>query len=369
MRRRHRRGSRREFTVGAAPGCRLLPIKWESPRPLRCFIADSKLLAALDFMADKVDIVSNSWGSSPRRASWHDRRQPHPRTGRDRRPARPRDRIPVGGGERELPDPARRGRWTCRSRAAGTRTARWIGVETARVFRTQSRRTFPASMHVAALASNAQRSHYSNYGTRHRHLRPVAATSHEYRRRDVVTGLGITTAIGGTMQRQYRSAFGGHVERDAARGRHRGARDLRQPGADRAGGDRRCLKRTASKDLDFQDLSANAARKLRSRHVLGRIADRPVRQGALHHYRRSRRHVEPVVRSWPRGRGGGGGCGASASVRPPAGPAPVELARSGHSRQRGDGSEDRSRSPRREASPPSVTVTSHTASSETSGSG
>src|SRR5215216_3083278 len=52
------------LTVGAAPGCRLLPIKWESNGP-SLLISDSKFRAALDFMADKVDLISNSWGNSP----------------------------------------------------------------------------------------------------------------------------------------------------------------------------------------------------------------------------------------------------------------------------------------------------------------
>lgn len=51
-------------TVGAAPDCSLLPIKWESDGNA-LFISDSKLLTALDFIADKVDVMSNSWGSSP----------------------------------------------------------------------------------------------------------------------------------------------------------------------------------------------------------------------------------------------------------------------------------------------------------------
>ncbi|MDN5849418.1 MAG: S8 family serine peptidase, partial [Nitrococcus sp.] len=52
------------LTVGAAPGCRLLPIQWESSGP-SLFISDSKLLSVLNYIADKVDMMSNSWGSSP----------------------------------------------------------------------------------------------------------------------------------------------------------------------------------------------------------------------------------------------------------------------------------------------------------------
>lgn len=50
-----------EMTVGAAPGCRLLPIKWESQGP-SLFISDSKLLIVLNYVANRVDVLSNSWG-------------------------------------------------------------------------------------------------------------------------------------------------------------------------------------------------------------------------------------------------------------------------------------------------------------------
>jgi subtilisin family serine protease len=53
-----------QLTVGAAPGCRLLPIQWESSGP-SLFISDSKLLTVLDYIADKADVMSNSWGGVP----------------------------------------------------------------------------------------------------------------------------------------------------------------------------------------------------------------------------------------------------------------------------------------------------------------
>ena len=52
------------LTVGAAPGCRLLPIQWESSG-VKPFISDSKVMTALNYVADKVDVLSNSWGSVP----------------------------------------------------------------------------------------------------------------------------------------------------------------------------------------------------------------------------------------------------------------------------------------------------------------
>ena len=52
------------LTVGAAPGCRLLPIQWQSSGP-SLFISDSKLLTVLNYIADKADVMSNSWGGVP----------------------------------------------------------------------------------------------------------------------------------------------------------------------------------------------------------------------------------------------------------------------------------------------------------------
>jgi subtilisin family serine protease len=75
--------------------------------------------------------------------------------------------------------------------ADGTRT--WIGVETSRRFR-HNLVDVAGVMYVAALASNAQRSHYSNYGTGIALCAPTN-NSHEYLRLSV-TGLGITTTTG-----------------------------------------------------------------------------------------------------------------------------------------------------------------------------
>ncbi len=51
-----------EVTVGAAPGCRLLPIKWPSSGP-SLFIGDFRLRKMLDYVGDKIDVLSNSWGN------------------------------------------------------------------------------------------------------------------------------------------------------------------------------------------------------------------------------------------------------------------------------------------------------------------
>lgn len=192
------------LTVGAAPGCRLLPIKWESSGPA-LLISDSKFRAALDFMADKVDVVSNSWGNSP------------DMTFSTSVLNRVRQLSETGG---------RRGRGIVFLFAAGNENCPiqhtgaldipftdgwnptltvWIGVETSRVFE-HNLTTIPGVMHVAALASHAQRSHYSNYGTGIGICAP-SNNVHAYRRMQV-TGLGITTARG-TQITSITDTFGG----------------------------------------------------------------------------------------------------------------------------------------------------------------
>jgi subtilisin-like proprotein convertase family protein len=81
----------------------------------------------------------------------------------------------------------------------------WIGVETSRVF-SHNLTTVPGVVHVAALASHAQRSHYSNYGIGVGICAP-SNNVHEYRRLPV-TGLGITTARG-TQVTTITDTFGG----------------------------------------------------------------------------------------------------------------------------------------------------------------
>jgi subtilisin-like proprotein convertase family protein len=192
------------LTVGAAPGCRLLPIKWES-QGASLLISDSKFMAALTFLGDKVDVVSNSWGNSP------------DMTFSTSVLNRIRQLSETGG---------RRGRGIVFLFAAGNENCpiqhsgtldipftdgwnddltAWIGVQTSREF-DHNLTTIPGVMHVAALASHAQRSHYSNYGTGI----GIAAPSnnvHEYRRLPV-TGLGITTARG-TQISSITDTFGG----------------------------------------------------------------------------------------------------------------------------------------------------------------
>lgn len=153
------------LTVGAAPGCRLLPVKWEGDQSA-LFISDSKLRSVLDYVADKVDILSNSWGSIPL-AEWSSLV-----TNRLRQ-------LAISGG--------RRGKGILFLWAAGNENCpiahvanvdvpytdgwkringswHWVGVHTTRAFHSDLV-GIAGVMHVAALASTAQRSHYSNYGT------------------------------------------------------------------------------------------------------------------------------------------------------------------------------------------------------------
>jgi subtilisin-like proprotein convertase family protein len=183
------------LAVGAAPGCRLLPIQWESSGP-NLFISDSKMMTVLSFIADKVDILSNSWGIVPT-STWS---------------------TPVVNRIRQLAESGgRRGRGILFLWAAGNEncpiehtatvnipfdsgwqvrpngTSVWVGVRTARHFR-NNLVGIPGLMHVAALASINQRSHYSNYGAGILICAPTNNV-HKYRRLSLA-GLGITTVTG-----------------------------------------------------------------------------------------------------------------------------------------------------------------------------
>ncbi len=194
-----------ELTVGAAPGCRLLPIKWESSGP-SLFISDSKLLTAINFMASRVDIVSNSWGSRPttRRSAFVTARiRELSRTGGRRGKgivflwAAGNENCPVShSGNIDVP-------YTSGWEFNGiTRT--WVGVRTSRTF-VNNLAGIENVMIVAALASIGRRSHYSNYGTGVTITAP-SSNSHTYGRLPV-RGLGITTATGDAAQVTTR--FGG----------------------------------------------------------------------------------------------------------------------------------------------------------------
>jgi subtilisin-like proprotein convertase family protein len=183
------------LTVGAAPGCRLLPIQWESSGP-SLFINDSKLMTVLNYIADKVDILSNSWGSVPL-STWSTQvvnriKQLAISGGRRGRGivflwAAGNENCPIQHNA-DVDIPFDTG-WEIRPN--GSRV--WVGVRTARQFR-NNLVGIPGLMHVAALASTSQRSHYSNYGTG---IQICAPTNniHKYRRLSVL-GLGVTTTTG-----------------------------------------------------------------------------------------------------------------------------------------------------------------------------
>ena len=182
------------LTVGAAPGCRLLPVKWESQGP-SLLINDSKMLSALGYVADKVDILSNSWGTVPvflfAGPVINRIRQLAIDGGRRGRGilflwAAGNDNCPILH-EAALDVPYTHG-W---QEVAGS--WQWAGPRTARHFE-NNMVNIPGVMHVAALASTARRSHYSNYGTGIDLCAPTS-NSHAYFRMSVA-GLGVTTTTG-----------------------------------------------------------------------------------------------------------------------------------------------------------------------------
>lgn len=184
-----------QLTVGAAPGCRLLPVKWELSGGY-LLTADSKLLTLLNYVTDKVDILSNSWGRVP--SSLHATLVLR----------RIRELAESGG---------RRGKGIVFLFAAGNENCPlvydgpvsvpysdgwkqqaggsvvWEGPRTSRKFQNDLT-DVPGVAHVAALASTARRSHYSNYGAGVTLCAP-SSNSHAYWRADV-PGLSVTTATG-----------------------------------------------------------------------------------------------------------------------------------------------------------------------------
>lgn len=194
------------LTVGAAPGCKLFPIKWESSGP-SLFISDSKLRTTLDYVADKVDILSNSWGSVPQ-SLWSPvvtRRIAELAQNGGRRGrgivflwAAGNENCPIQH-TASVDVPYTNG-WTRRPDGSWI----WVGVNTSRHFQ-NNLVGIPGVMHIAALASTGQRSHYSNYGTGIGVCAPTS-NSHMYHRL-TVQGLGITTTTGSSSLTT--SSFGG----------------------------------------------------------------------------------------------------------------------------------------------------------------
>ncbi|BBO71501.1 hypothetical protein DSCA_54310 [Desulfosarcina alkanivorans] len=185
------------LTVGAAPGCTLLPIQWESEGP-SLFISDSKLLTVLNFIADKADVMSNSWSGVPTfvlALPVINRLTELSQTGGRRGKgivflwAAGNDNCPISHTAAENV-PYNHG-W----RVYSDGSAEWIGVDTARQFE-RNLVGIPGVMNIAALASTARRSHYSNYGPGISLCAP-SSNGHAYFRMDV-RGLGITTTTGGS---------------------------------------------------------------------------------------------------------------------------------------------------------------------------
>ncbi|MGA6925092.1 MAG: S8 family serine peptidase [Desulfosarcina sp.] len=183
------------LTVGAASGCRLLPIQWESDGP-SLFISDSKLMTALDFIADKADVMSNSWSGIPvfvLALPVVNRIAELARTGGRRGKgivflwAAGNDNCPISAATTvDVP-------YTHGWRVHEGGSAEWVGVDTARRF-DRNLVGIPGVMNIAALASTAKRSHYSNYGPGIALCAP-SSNGHAYFRM-TVAGLGITTATG-----------------------------------------------------------------------------------------------------------------------------------------------------------------------------
>ncbi|MGK7395369.1 MAG: S8 family serine peptidase [Candidatus Cyclobacteriaceae bacterium M3_2C_046] len=183
------------LTVGAAPGVSLFPIKWQSSGG-SLFVSDSKLLTVLNYLADKVDILSNSWGSVPyntfsnpviRKIETLAKNGGKRRNGMIFLWAAGNNNCPLSHTS-DIDIPYTNG-WS----QAPNGSWKWVGVKTSKIFR-NNLVGLPGVMHVAAISSLAKRSHYSNYGEG---ISIAAASNnvHTYYRLEV-QGLGITTTTG-----------------------------------------------------------------------------------------------------------------------------------------------------------------------------
>ena len=239
------------LTVGAAAGSQLLPIQWESSGP-SLFISDSKLLTALNYISDKADVMSNSWGGVPT-SLWA---------------------LPVINRIKALAlTGGRRGKGIVFLWAAGNENCLinhtadqevpydhgvenqggslvWVGVNTTRIFR-NNLVGIPGVMHIAALASTAKRSHYSNYGPGMSLCAPTS-NSHAYYRM-TVRGLGITTTTGESSG--VTNSFGGTSSATPLVAGVAALTISANPNLS-ALEVISILKQTASKDLDFTGYSA-----------------------------------------------------------------------------------------------------------------
>ncbi|WP_287519554.1 S8 family serine peptidase [Okeania sp. SIO2C2] len=188
-------------TVGAAPGCQLLFIKWENAfinGKWPMLINDDKILTALNYIADKVDILSNSWGNSSPRSSYtqavNDRITELAQYGGRRGKgivflwAAGNENTPVNENTSiDVPSfPLQQ----------GFDIQRRVITKTARLFR-KGLADHPNVMFVAAVGSNAQRSHYSNYGDG---IDICAPSNNSNTYNGTQYGLGITTALGTEVQ-------------------------------------------------------------------------------------------------------------------------------------------------------------------------
>lgn len=194
------------MTVGAAPACRLLPVKWESDAS-SLYVSDSKLRSVLDWIADKADVMSNSWGIVPDNlfASIVTERIKQLTSAGGRRGrgivflwAAGNENCPIEfSGDVDIPYSDG---WGSDSQG----NPRWVGVRKARRFR-NTLVGLPGVMHISALSSVARRSHYSNYGTGIDLTAPTS-NSHAFWRM-TVPGLGVVAPTGDGQR--YSVSFGG----------------------------------------------------------------------------------------------------------------------------------------------------------------
>lgn len=203
------------LTVGAAPGVRLLPIKFKSGPGGSLYIGESRFITVLRTIGDKIDIMSNSWGpAGPSKSSWNQTVRNmisnFATTGGRRGKgiifcwAAGNENCPINTST-SIPVPYDSG-WQASPSAPSGR--KWVGVKTSTNFENDLV-DIPNVMFVGALSSSAQRSHYSRYGEGLSICAP-SSNRHMYHRL-TLRGIGITTTTGRRVSSDaiVRPDFGG----------------------------------------------------------------------------------------------------------------------------------------------------------------
>jgi len=175
---------------GVAPGCRLLPVKLEELVNGQT-LSHSSFLRIIEFLSDKVDVVSSSWHIGPN-SYWPPAIVRHIQDHAERGGRRDRGIVWVwAAGNHNAPI-----KYRGKQRVPVQVVAENGGFRVEKTLRrfTNSLAGLHSVLHVGAISSLGQRCHYSNYGHGLDLVAP-SANQHSYGRINVAEGLPVNAPI------------------------------------------------------------------------------------------------------------------------------------------------------------------------------